>query len=73
MRRHRVMMVLAGAAAVWCAVPLAAAAAPAGTWGTAIKVPGVVESVSCVSAGYCAAAGNYFTADRYETWVDSES
>jgi len=47
MRRLRVVMVLAGAGAVWCATPLALTAAPAawavaraGTWRTAIEVPG---------------------------------
>src|SRR5258706_548321 len=72
MRRHRVMMVLAGAAAVWCAAPSAVIAAPtarAGTWRTAIEVPGSgalnkggnaeVFSVSCASAGNCAAGGLY--------------
>src|SRR5215470_10238927 len=76
MRRHRVMLVLAGAAAVWWAAPPAVMAAPgggaaarAGTWRTAIEVPGLgalnrggsarVESVSCPSAGNCAASGSY--------------
>ena len=76
MRRHRVVMVVAGAAAVWCAAQLAATAAPtagavarAGTWRTAIEVPGVgslntggkasVTSVSCRSAGNCTAGGFY--------------
>src|SRR5260370_297157 len=76
MRRHRVKMVLAGATAVWCAAPLAVSAAPvagavarAGTWRTAIEVPGLgslnrggyaeVHSVSCASAGNCAAGGVY--------------
>src|SRR5215468_3814527 len=76
MRRHRVVMVLAGAAAVWCAAPLAVMAAQgagavarAGTWRTAIEVPGLgslnkggeaqVHSVSCGSAGNCAAGGCY--------------
>ena len=76
MRRHQVMMVLAGAAAVGCAVPLAVMAAPAsgavaraGTWRTAIEVPGLgslnksgnaeLISVSCGSAGNCAAGGFY--------------
>ncbi len=76
MRRHRVMMVLAGAAVVWCAAPLAVMAAPvggavarAGTWRTAIEVPGLgslnkggnaeLISVSCGSAGNCAAGGSY--------------
>ena len=76
MRRHRVVMVLAGAAAVWCTAPLAVTAAPAawavaraGTWRTAIEVPGLgslnkggdaqVFSVSCASAGNCAAGGHY--------------
>src|SRR5260370_14666436 len=74
MRRHRVKMVLAGATAVWCAAPLAVSAAPvagavarAGTWRTAIEVPGLgslnrggyaeVHSVSCASAGNCPAGG----------------
>jgi hypothetical protein len=76
MRRHRVVMVLAGAAAVWCAAPPAVMAAPAagavtraGTWRTAIEVPGLgslnrggnaqLASVSCGSAGNCAAGGSY--------------
>ena len=76
MKRHRVVMVLAGAAAVWCAAPLAVMAAQgagavarAGTWRTAIEVPGLgslnkggeaqVHSVSCGSAGNCAAGGYY--------------
>jgi hypothetical protein len=76
MRRHRVAMVLAGAAAVWCAAPLAAtvapaasAVAPAGTWGRAIEVPGLaqlnqggnaeVKSVSCGAADNCTAGGSY--------------
>jgi hypothetical protein len=55
MRRHRVVMVVAAAAAVWYAVPLPVTAAPlpvtaaptaravarAATWGTAIEVPGL--------------------------------
>jgi len=80
-------MVLQGAAAVWCAAPLAVAGvAPAGVapaatgavisagiWRKAIEVPGsgalnqgqpgfavaVVVSVSCASAGNCAAGGIY--------------
>src|SRR5258705_10905377 len=76
MRRHRVMMVLAGAAAVWCAAPSAVIAAPtarAGTWRTAIEVPGSgalnkggnaeVFSVSCASGGEWAAGGSH--SDRY--------
>ena len=76
MRRHRVIMVLAGAAAIWCAGPLAVLAAAAGgavaqtgTWRTAIEVPGLgslngggfagVDSVSCGSAGNCGAGGFY--------------
>src|SRR5258706_487103 len=91
MRRHRVMMVLAGAAAVWCAAPSAVIAAPtarAGTWRTAIEVPGSgalnkggnaeVFSVSCASAGNCAAGGAYSdgsghaqafaVSERHGTW-----
>jgi hypothetical protein len=76
MRRHRVVMVVAGAAAVWCAAPLAVSAAPAaravaraGTWGTAIEVPGLgslnqggragLDSVSCGAPGNCVAVGDY--------------
>ena len=74
MSRKRVMMAVAGAAAVWCAAPLAvtraAQAGPAGAgWGQAIEVPGAgtlntgglaeVVSVSCASAGNCAAGGGY--------------
>jgi hypothetical protein len=67
MRRHRAVIVLAGAAAVWCAAP--PAAAWASTWGTAIEVPGLgslnqggnaqLASVSCPSAGNCTAGGFY--------------
>ena len=67
MRRHWAVIVLAGAAAVWCAAP--PAAAWAGTWGTAIEVPGLgslnqggnaqLASVSCASAGHCTAGGFY--------------
>jgi len=68
------MLVLAGAAALWCAAPLAgtaeaAAVTVAGTWGKAIEVPGtgalnkggdaIVNSVSCASAGNCAVGGHY--------------
>ena len=87
MRRHRVMMVLAGAAAVWCAAPSAVIAAPparAGTWRTAIEVPGSgalnaggsarVESVSCASAGNCAAGGTYTDGfGRIEAFVVSQA
>ena len=79
MRRHRVMLVLAGAAAVWWAAPVAVTAASAagairaGTWHTAIEVPGLgalnkganlrgganVTSLSCGSPGNCAAGGFY--------------
>src|SRR5216683_1446700 len=83
MRRHKVVMVLAAAAALWCVAPLATgcpatagvaraaagAVARAGTWRAAIEVPGTgglnkggnagVLSVSCASAGNCAAAGGY--------------
>src|SRR5258708_12280571 len=78
MRRPRVMMVRAGAAAVWCAAPSAVIAAPtarAGTWRTAIEVPGSgalnkggnaeVFSVSCASAGNCAAGGLYTDGFRH--------
>jgi|SRR5215472_3054900 len=76
MRRHWAVLVVAGAAAVWCAAPLLVTAAPAaravaraGTWGTAIEVPGLgalnqggraqLNSVSCGAAGNCAAVGSY--------------
>jgi hypothetical protein len=80
MRRHRVMLVLAGAAAAWWAAPMAVTAAPVagalasvGTWGKAIEVPGLgalnkganlqgganVTSLSCGSPGNCAAGGFY--------------
>src|SRR5262252_4023203 len=83
MGRQRASMVLAGAAALWCAAqPAVACAAPAGAgqvpagaagragaWQAAIEVPGtgalnkggtaLVTSVSCASAGNCAAGGLY--------------
>src|SRR5258706_531022 len=83
MRRHKVVMVLAAAAALWCAAPLATggaaparvaraaagAAARAGTWHAAIELPGTaplnkggnaaVKSGSGASAGNCAAVGGY--------------
>jgi len=76
MRRHPAVLVVAGAAAVWCAaavpvtaVPAARAAALAGTWGTAIEVPGLgalnqggwtqLNQVSCGAAGNCVAVGSY--------------
>src|SRR5215510_13179981 len=76
MRGHRAVMVVAGAAAVWCAAAQAVTAAPAaravaqaGTWGTAIEVPGLgslnrgnlaeSRSVSCGAARNCAAGGFY--------------
>jgi hypothetical protein len=82
MRRHRVMMVLAGAAAVSCAAPSAVLAAlgaglvaRAGTWHTAIEVPGLgslnrggdagLLSVSCGLAGNCAAGGFYTDGFRH--------
>jgi len=70
------MLVLAGAAAAWWAAPVAVMAAPAagaiaraGTWHTAIEVPGLgslnkggrafLASVSCASPGNCAGGGSY--------------
>src|SRR5215467_11625314 len=91
MRGHRVVMVLAGAAAVWSAAPLAASAVPAalavretnGTWKKAIEVPGSgtldaggsaeVESVSCASAGNCAAIGVYSGGSGTQAFVASEA
>src|SRR5215469_12423729 len=73
-RSRMMMMALAGAAAAWCAAPLAVvrAAQPAGggaAWGKAIEVPGLaalnaggtalVVSASCASAGSCTAGGYY--------------
>src|SRR5215469_6011765 len=71
MRRHRVVIVLAGAA-VLCAAPAAVSAAPAARvagWHMAIEVPGLgslnaggdagLTSLSCGLAGNCAAAGFY--------------
>ena len=80
--RRRVVIVLAGAAAVWRAplavtgvadagpVSAAAGAVMTGVWSRAIEVPGLgalsqggdagVSSVSCASAGNCAAGGDYF-------------
>ena len=69
MRRTRVMVVLAGAVAAWCAAPLAVMAAPAAgavaradSWGKAIEVPGLAQ----LSAGHggtlvavsCSSPGN---------------
>ena len=91
MRRHRVVMALAGAAAVWCAAPLPVTAAPtaravarAGTWGTAIEVPGLkalnqggraaLYSVSCGSPGNCVTVGEYPDASfHYHAFLASES
>jgi hypothetical protein len=91
MRRHRVLMVVAGAAAVWCAAPLPVTAAPAaravaqaGTWGTAIEVPGLgslnqggaarLASVSCGSAGNCVAGGGYLDGSgRGQAFVAGET
>jgi len=73
MRRHRAVLVLAGGLVVWCAAPVAVARA--GTWGTAIEVPGLgsldrggqaeVASVSCPSAGNCTAGGFYTDSSRH--------
>jgi hypothetical protein len=75
MRRYRLMMILAGTAAVWWAAApaLAAAASPDGGWHNAIEVPGsgslnrggsaIVNSVSCGSPGNCAAGGFYSDVD----------
>jgi len=79
MRRQRVMLVVAGAAAAWCAAPLAVACAggvsAAGSWGEAIEVPGTgklnaggnayVNAVSCASPGNCAAGGTYTDGSGY--------
>jgi len=90
MRRYRVVLVLAGAAAVWWAAPLAVMAAPAGgavaragIWRAAIEVPGLgslnkrgnalLNEVSCGSAGNCAAGGFYTDGSgRGQAFVVSE-
>src|SRR5262252_2508585 len=74
MSQYRIMLALAGAAAVSCTAPSAVthtaqARAGAAGWGRAIEVPGLgalnvgkhaqVNSVSCASAGNCAAGGFY--------------
>ncbi len=88
MSRRGVIMVVV-AAAVWWAAPLAVLAAPAGgavtragTWRTAIEVPGLsalnkgsveVAPVSCGSAGNCAAGGDYLDGSgRGQVFVVSE-
>src|SRR5258706_594744 len=98
MRRQRVVMVLAGAAALWCAALLAVActepggvaraaagaAARVGSWRAAIEVPGtgalnkggdaVVNSLSCGSAGNCAAVGHYTDGSGHQqAFVASET
>jgi hypothetical protein len=75
MRGRRIVVVLAGAVALWCAAPLAvsaargASAAETAAWGKAIEVPGLgslnqggnaeVTSVSCATSGNCSAGGIY--------------
>jgi hypothetical protein len=63
-------------------VSAAGAGRPAGVWGRAIEVPGLdvldkggdagVGSVSCASAGSCAAVGTYFGADQGFGFVAGE-
>jgi hypothetical protein len=76
MRRRRVVMVLAGAAAVWCAgasAVMAAAAggavARAGTWHAAIEVPGLGAlnkgGAAQVFSVWCGSAGNCTAAGNY--------
>ena len=77
MRRTRVMVVLAGAVAAWCAAPLAMMAAPAvgavaraDSWGKAIEVPGLAQ----LSAGHggtlvavsCSSPGNCSADGNYD-------
>ncbi len=75
MRRCRVLVVAVSVAAVWGSGVRAAWAVPAaGSWGKAVEVPGlralntgggaVVVSVSCGSAGSCAAGGWYAARHR---------
>jgi hypothetical protein len=70
MRRRRVLVFVAGAAALLgTGCGQAAAVRAAGSWGRAIEVPGLgalnkngnadVSSLSCASPGYCAAGGYY--------------
>jgi hypothetical protein len=84
------MLVVACAAAPWCAVSLTAtsmaqagAITVAGAWHRAIEVPGTgalnkggfgdVQSVSCGSAGNCAAVGDYAGgSDHPQVFVASE-
>src|SRR5258708_420082 len=86
MNRRRVMMAAAAAAAAWCAplaVAVAGPAATSGSWRNAIEVPGLgalnkdgdahVISVSCGSAGNCAAGGHYLDrSGHYQAFVASE-
>jgi hypothetical protein len=86
MSRYRIMVAVAAAAVAYCAAPLAithAAQIRAGgaEWGRAIKVPGFGElnsgsvllvSVSCGSAGNCAAGGSYQRRDGSHAFVASE-
>ena len=76
MRRHRAVMVVAGAVAVWCPAPLAVTAAPAaraaalpGTWGTAIGVPGLGAlnrgGAAQLNQVSCGAAGNCVAVGSY--------
>jgi hypothetical protein len=76
-KRARVTIVLAGAAAVWCAAPLAVMAAPAvaavaraGGWGTAIEVPGLARLSAGQSADLsvlsCGSAGNCAAGGTYD-------
>jgi len=85
------MIVLAGAVTMWCASPLAVMAAPArgaaaeaGTWGTAIEVPGsgaLNEGGGCRRhlvvlslGGGCAARGSYVDgSDHGQAFVVSQT
>jgi hypothetical protein len=91
-------MVMAGAAALWCAAPLAVgcaatagaararagAAARARAWQAAIELPGMgalnkggnadVNSLSCASAGNCAAGGYYTNGSgHHQAFVASQT
>jgi hypothetical protein len=83
MRRHRVMLVLAGAAAVGCAAPLtvtaasaASAAALASAWGTAIEVPGLGSlnqgGLAEVPSVSCGSAGNCLAVGGYRDGANHE-
>ncbi len=88
MRRYRIVLALACAAAAGCAAPPAITHpalvhAAGAVWSGAIEVPGLarlntggqaqVSVVSCASAGNCAAGGFYLDRSRHsQAWVASQ-